>query len=386
MLAARCALDQRKPERVECAPFVYALIRALLFLLPAETAHHFGIWILKWLGRARPLARSMRQRRLSTVKLETQLAGIPLAHPIALAAGFDKNAVAVDGFFALGFSAVEIGTVTPRPQAGNAKPRMFRIPEHRALINRLGFNNEGADVVLQRLMALRERAGPVGINVGKNKDTPLDAAAKDYLVCIDKLAALASYVVINASSPNTPGLRSLQEPEKLAELLTAARNRILEVAPRVPLFLKIAPDLGPEAVDAIVDVAMSCRVSGIIATNTTVARPLGHPLEREAGGLSGTPLLASSTQVLARAWQRSRGQLPLIGVGGVFSGQDAYAKIRAGASVVQLYTGFVYGGPSAPMRICRDLSALLKRDGFSSVGDAVGADAGRVQQRAALLH
>ena len=282
--------------------------------------------------------------------------------------------MAVQGLFAVGFSAVEIGTITPRPQPGNPKPRLFRLPQHQALINRMGFNNHGAKAAQLRLRELTWRPGPVGANIGKNKDTPLENATDDYLLCVDQLAPFSDYVVINASSPNTPGLRQLQEPDALASLLGAVRARMNEVARGKPLFLKIAPDLGPEAVDAIVDVAMAARVDGIIATNTTITRPIEDPLAQETGGLSGRPVRELATAVISRAYARSEGALPIIGVGGIFEVQDAYAKIRAGASAVQLYTGFIYQGPVTVGRMLRELAALLRRDGFTSVADAVGAD------------
>jgi dihydroorotate dehydrogenase len=357
---------------------MYRSARSLLFLLPAEAAHGLGMWALHRLGSSARVRRRLRARALEPtrgpVDLRVSLAGLSLEHPIALAAGLDKDAAAVEGLFALGFSGVEIGTVTPGPQPGNPRPRLFRLPEQQALINRMGFNNAGAAAASRRLRALSWRPGPVGANVGKSKATPLDRAADDYLACIDELAPWADYMAVNASSPNTPGLRQLQEPEHLAALLKAARARMDRVAPGKPLFLKIAPDLGLEAVDAIVDLAREHRVDGLIATNTTVTRPIQHPLSAEAGGLSGRPLRELATRVVARAYARSEGALPIIGVGGVFTGADAYEKIRAGASAVQLYTGFIYGGPDTVRRLLGELVELLRRDGFHSVREAVGAD------------
>ncbi|HYI03102.1 quinone-dependent dihydroorotate dehydrogenase, partial [Hyalangium sp.] len=292
----------------------------------------------------------------------------------ALAAGLDKDAEAVEGLFACGFSAVEIGTVTPRPQPGNPPPRLFRIPEHRALINRMGFNNHGAAVAAEHLRARSWHPAPLGVNLGKNKDTPLEQAVEDYVACVEVLAPLGDYVVVNASSPNTPGLRKLQEPEQLTALLRAVKERLQQVAPGKPLFLKIAPDLTPEAVDEVVDVALECGLSGLIATNTTVARPFEHPLAQEAGGLSGAPVREPANAVIRRAWKRSGGALPIIGVGGVFTAQDVYEKLRAGASVVQAYTGFIYEGPGMVRRVVQELGALLARDGFRSVREAVGVE------------
>lgn len=354
---------------------MYRLLRPLVFLLPAETAHRLGLWLLAVLGQLAGPCRWLRRRALSGIDLPTRVAGLEFPNPIGLAAGMDKDAEAIGGLFALGFGSVEIGTVTPRPQPGNPPPRLFRLPEQGALINRMGFNNRGVVHAAARLRALGWRPGPIGLNVGKNRDTPLERAAEDYVACVDAAAPLADYVAVNASSPNTPGLRKLQEPEALEALLRAVRRRLDEVAPRKPLFLKIAPDLGPEAVDAIVDVALSCGVDGLIATNTTLERPLQHPLAGEAGGLSGAPLRELSTRTIRRAYARSGGKLPIIGVGGVASGADAYEKIRAGASLVQLYTGLVFEGPPLVRRVLRELERLLARDGFRAVAEAVGADA-----------
>jgi len=353
------------------------LVRPLLFLLPAETAHHLGLWALQVLSALPGLCRWLRRRALrgvSGVELGVEVAGMRLEHPLALAAGFDKDATAVPGLFAMGFSAVEVGTVTPRPQPGNPMPRMFRLPEHAALINRLGFNNQGAAEAVKKLDAWLDAKwspGPVGANLGKNKDTPLEGAVADYLACAEALAPRADYVVVNASSPNTPGLRRLQEPEALGALLAEVKR----AAAGKPVFLKIAPDLPMEAVDEIVEVAVASGADGLIATNTTVERPVvGHPLASEAGGLSGAPLAAQALAVVVRAAARARGRLALIASGGVMTAEDAYRRVRAGASVVQLYTGFIYGGPGTVPRLLKDLAALLRRDGFSSVTAAIGAD------------
>jgi dihydroorotate dehydrogenase len=308
--------------------------------------------------------------------MAVESAGLTLAHPLALAAGLDKDGHAISGLFALGFAAVEVGTVTPRPQPGNPSPRLFRLPEHGALINRLGFNNAGAEEAAAHLQGARWRPGPLGINIGKNKDTPLAEALEDYLACVSALAPHADYLVVNASSPNTPGLRQLQEPERLATLLGAVRTRMDSVAPGRPLFLKIAPDLGPEAVDAVVDVALAARASGLIATNTTITRPFAHPLARQEGGLSGRPLRALSAETLRRAARRAEGRLVLWGVGGVATAEDVYERLRAGASVVQVYTALVYEGPGLVRRLLLGVAALLQRDGYTRLADAVGADVG----------
>jgi dihydroorotate dehydrogenase len=313
----------------------------------------------------------------SPVDLRVQSAGLELAHPLALAAGLDKDGHAVSGLFALGFAAVEVGTVTPRAQLGNPAPRLFRLPEHGALVNRLGFNNAGAEAAAAHLRAGHWRPGPLGINIGKNKDTPLDHASLDYLACVDALAPHADYLVVNASSPNTPGLRQLQEPERLAALLGEVHSRMEKVAPGRPLFLKIAPDLSPEAVDAVVDVALAAGASGLIATNTTITRPFAHPLAGEQGGLSGRPLRNLATETLRRAARRANGRLELWGVGGVATAEDAYERLRAGASVVQVYTALVYQGPGLVRSVLRGLEALLRRDGFARLRDAIGVDTRR---------
>ena len=355
---------------------MYGLTRSLLFRLDAERAHRLGIAGLRQLGHSRDLCESLRERALegATPGMAVEVAGLRFAHPVALAAGLDKDAEAVDGLFACGFSAVEIGTLTPRPQPGNPTPRLFRIPEHQAVINRMGFNNHGAADAATRLSARTWRPGPLGVNIGKNKDTPLEKAVDDYVACVDTLAPWGDYVVVNASSPNTPGLRKLQEPEALGLLLRAVQERLASVAPGKPLFLKIAPDLTPDAVDEVVDVAQACGLAGLIATNTTIARPFEHPVAQEAGGLSGAPVREPSNAVIRRAYRRSGGALPIIGVGGVFTAQHVYEKLRAGASVVQVYTGCIYEGPGMAGRILPALAPLLARDGFKRVQDAIGAE------------
>lgn len=346
---------------------MYELAKALLFQFDAERAHHWGIFALKALSsRARDL------RPADADVLKTTVAGLTFPNPVGLAAGFDKNAEVVTALWGLGFGFIEVGTVTPRAQPGNPKPRLFRLREHDALINRLGFNNDGMLAVAARLKALSWRPGPVGVNVGKNKDTPLDQAVDDYVACAKTLGPWGDYVVVNLSSPNTPGLRALQEPEALERLLRATR----EVVIGRPLFLKIAPDLSDEAIDAVVDVARECGVNGLICTNTTIARPIEHPLAKEMGGLSGRPLRQRSTEAIRRAFRRTKGSLPIVGVGGVFTVDDAWEKISAGASLVQIYTGFVYQGPTLPARLYAGLGERVTQAGLSSIGAAVGRDAG----------
>jgi dihydroorotate dehydrogenase len=276
-----------------------------------------------------------------------------------------------------GFGFVETGSVTPSPQPGNPKPRLFRLPEDGAVINRFGFNNRGIEATAARLAARRGRPGIVGANIGKNRDST-DAVA-DYERGVTVLAPLADYLVVNVSSPNTPGLRDLQRRSSVAELidrLAAARRRAAPDRPP-PLLLKIAPDLAPEDRAEIADVVLASGIDGLIVSNTTVARPpsLQSPYAHEPGGLSGKPLFEPSTALLAEMHRLTQGRVPLVGVGGISSGADVYAKIRAGASLVQLYTALVYEGPDLVRRIKRDLAELLRRDGFARVGDAVGRDA-----------
>ena len=297
--------------------------------------------------------------------------GRTLGNPIGLAAGFDKNAEVTDRLVELGFGLVEVGSVTPRPQDGNPRPRLFRLSEDRGVINRLGFPGQGLEAVRARL-ATRPRRGFVGVNVGANKDST-DRAA-DYVACSAALAPYADYLVCNVSSPNTPGLRNLQGRAQLGDLLKRVKDAI-SVQP-VPLVVKIAPDATDDDLDDIVAVCRDLAIDGIIIGNTTLSRPptLRSPRRDEAGGLSGAPLMALSTDVLWRTAKRVESQFPLIGCGGVGSGADAYGKIRAGASAVQLYSGLVFDGPPLLRRIKEELAALLARDGFAAVADAVGAD------------
>jgi dihydroorotate dehydrogenase len=357
---------------------LWRALRWLLFRFDPEWMHHLALGFLRLLGW-RPLARRLRPR--ARPSLEVEALGLRFAHPLGLAAGFDKGEVLAPGVFALGFSHLEIGTVTPRPQPGNDRPRLFRLPEHRALINRMGFNNAGAEACAARLAALSagDRPGVVGVNVGRNKATPNERAADDYLACIDRLHAHADYLVVNISSPNTPGLRQLQERDALERLLGACVDRARGLPVPKPLLVKLAPDLGDEALDEAVGVALAVGASGIVATNTTLQRPgatAGHPRASEAGGLSGAPLEALATRAVRRIHQRMQGRLPILGVGGVMDASDVWAKIRAGATLVQTYTGFVYGGPGFVASSLSGLEQLMQRDGFSRLRDAIGVDAG----------
>ena len=356
---------------------MYRLVRFFLFLLPPELAHRLAMTGLELVSRFEAFCRFLRDRAIRRVSpvLATSFAGIKVIHPLGLAAGLDKDALTVPAFFALGFAAVEVGTLTPKAQPGNPTPRLFRIPEHRALINRMGFNNHGALAASKHLKSMSEKWGPLGINIGKNKSTLLENAAEDYLQCVDLLALSADYLVLNASSPNTPQLRELQEPAQLKGLLQTVRGRLDEIKASCPLFLKIAPDLSPEALDDLVDVALECKIQGIVATNTTVERPFKHRHADQAGGMSGGPLTDRSTETIRRIWCRAGGQLSIIGVGGVFSAEDAYEKLCAGASFVQIYTGLVYEGPGLISTLLEGLLTLIRRDGFATLHQAIGSRA-----------
>lgn len=337
---------------------MFAAIRPLLFRLDPERAHDLTL---------AALATGLGPRGgADDPMLATTIAGLALPNPLGLAAGFDKDARVPTAMLKMGFGFVEIGTVTPRPQVGNPRPRVFRLVVERAVINRLGFNNGGVAAAVARLQA-RRPAGVVGVNIGANKDS-IDRVA-DYVFGAEAARDVADYLTVNVSSPNTPGLRGLQDPGELAALIAA----VLFEARAKPVFVKVAPDLDGAAIDGIARVAIDGGVAGLIVSNTTLARP--GVASAEAGGLSGAPLFKPSTAVLRQFARATGGRLPLIGVGGIASGADAYAKLRAGASAVQLYTALVYHGPALVGRIKTDLAALLRRDGFASVGDAVGVDA-----------
>lgn len=342
-----------------------ALLRPVLFRLDAERAHGLALAALK--------SNLMPRAGGDDPALRTTLWGLEFPNPVGMAAGFDKNAEVADALLALGFGFVEIGTVTPRPQPGNPKPRMFRLVEDEGVINRLGFNGAGLEYASTRLAARAGRRGIVGANVGKNRDSTDEVA--DYVKGIEALAPLASYCTINVSSPNTPGLRDLQQKDRLIELLcavVAARDKLQ--GRRVPLLVKVAPDLDEHQIRDIAEAALETRIDGIIATNTTIARPaeLRSAAKAESGGLSGRPLFGPSTRILGELYKASGGKVPLIGVGGISSGADAYEKIKAGASLVQLYSMMVYRGPGLVSEIKRDLIACLKADGFATIAEAVG--------------
>ncbi len=307
--------------------------------------------------------------------LATRLWGLSFATPIGIAAGFDKNAEVPGPALDLGCGFVEVGGVTPKPQSGNPKPRLFRLESDRAVINRMGFNNEGLAVVAARLKAVRGKlSGPIGVNLGKNKDS--EDAGADYAALAEGLAPVADFLVVNVSSPNTPGLRALQNTAPLRRIITATRAARDRSGAKPALLLKVAPDLDKDSLKDIVTLARDEALDGLVISNTTLARPgtLTSPHRAETGGLSGTPLFEMSTNMLREAYALSEGKLTFVGAGGVSSGAQAYAKIRAGASLVQLYSALVYGGPALIGRITRELAALVKQDGFSSVSQAVGLD------------
>ncbi len=347
----------------------YRLTGPCIRVLDPEVAHGLTIRALK-MGLVPP------QPAADDPILAATVWGRRFPNPVGLAAGFDKNAEVPDAMLRQGFGFVEIGSVTPRPQPGNPKPRMFRLPDDQAVINRMGFNNEGAEAVAARLRK-RRRQGIVGVNLGKNKDT--EDAAADYEKGVAALAGLGEYVVVNVSSPNTPGLRALQGRAQLAALVGRTRAALDAAVPgegRPPLLLKIAPDLTAEDMADIARVALDGALDGLIVSNTTIERPwrLLSWFRGEAGGLSGRPLFAPSTRVLSEMYRLTEGRLPLVGAGGIASGADAYAKIRAGATLVQLYTALIYHGPGLVTRIKTDLAGLLRKDGFASLSEAVGAD------------
>jgi dihydroorotate dehydrogenase len=350
-------------------PDLYPLISSGLRLFPAETARDLTVRALA-AGLGNFLTGREAQQPDPPI-LSQRLWNLDFPNPVGLAAGYDKDARVPNAMLGLGFGFVEIGTVTPRPQTGNPKPRVFRLDEDRAIVNRMGFNSGGLEMVIERL-ARRPRSGVIGLNLGKNRDSS-DAAA-DYELGIRRGARFADYLVINISSPNTPGLRDLQHRASLEALLRPLLRAREEAAPRVPLLVKIAPDLTKEERQEIASVALESRVDGLIVSNTTVDRPVGLVSRhaRQAGGLSGRPLFAASTELLADMYRLTGGRLPLVGVGGIYSGSEAYTKVRAGASLVQLYTGLVFGGPRLIGRIKHELADLLRQDGFASVAEAVG--------------
>ncbi|MBB5235369.1 quinone-dependent dihydroorotate dehydrogenase [Deinococcus budaensis] len=361
---------------------MYRRLKSALFRLDAEDAHHLTLAALGAASRVPGWPGLLRRVTAPTDPRLTQtLWGRPFASPVGLAAGLDKNAQAVPAWGALGFGFVEVGTVTPLAQPGNARPRLFRLPEDEALINRMGFNNAGAQALHGRLAAGSARPVPVWVNVGKNKATPNEEATADYLRCVSALQDVADAFVVNVSSPNTPGLRALQAAGDLAALLRAVldeveRGRVRRARRAPPVLVKLAPDLHPADFEASVAAVLASGADGLIVSNTTLSREgLTHLNRAEAGGLSGRPLTARSRALVRDAYRQTRGRVPVVGVGGLFTPGDVYASLRAGAALTEVYTGLIYEGPGLPARLNRELARLLERDGFANVAEAVGVDA-----------
>ena len=350
---------------------MYRVIYAVLLRrLPPEGAHRAAFWLIRAAAEVPGLAFALRQALgPRDPSLRVRALGLDFPGPLGLAAGFDKDGEGIIGLAALGFSFIEVGTVTARPQPGNAKPRMFRFPDERALVNRMGFNNRGAAALSARLRALRTRPGArpiVGVNIGKTKVVPEDQAVADYVASARLVADVADYVVVNVSSPNTPGLRDLQAVDKLRPILVAVREALDEASPRrrVPLLVKIAPDLADPDVDAVADLALDLGLDGIVATNTTISRAGLHDsaavADAGAGGLSGAPLKQRSLEVLTRLHDRCGKRVTLVAAGGITTPADAEARLAAGATLLQAYTAFVYEGPLWPGRLQRGLAARLR--------------------------
>ena len=358
----------------------FPIFKPLLFAMDPERAHRMVVRAVAGLNRLPGVG--LLERGLygyDHAALRQTLWGLDFPNPVGMAAGFDKNAELVSPLLALGLGLLEVGTVTPRPQAGNPRPRLFRLPADEALINRMGFNSEGAYSVAGRLGKVKYRPAPVGINLGKNLDTPVEEAAADYLTAMHALFPMADYLVINISSPNTPGLRGLQEKsavEGLLTLLCREKSRLAAASDKpVPMLLKISPNLEEGALEDLVGVAMATGIDGMIAVNTTTERTgLSDPAQTEAGGLSGRPLHQEALRTIRELYRLSSGKMPLVGVGGIFSPEDAYAMIRAGASLVQVYSGLIYNGPAFPKKLKQGLVRLLREDGLDNITQAIGTE------------
>jgi dihydroorotate dehydrogenase len=360
-----------------------SLLRPVLFRLPPETAHELALHSLQLFLRG-PLRKNIQSRNSNSPIVQLKRFGLEFANPIGLAAGFDKNGVAADALAALGFGFIEVGTVTNQPQPGNPKPRLCRLPRDRALINRLGFNNHGAKQLAQNISRRRPHC-VLGVNIGKSRSVAIEDSIPDYLASFNAIYDIADYIAVNVSSPNTPNLRELQRADLLEDLLRSLQERNSELAQSQsqaarPLLLKIAPDLDQSQIESIIDVAVRTNIAGIIATNTTIRRDGLRTSAAEVercgeGGLSGAPLRERANQIISLVYRLTRGRLPIIGVGGIFSAQDAWDKICAGASLIQLYTGFIYEGPGVAKRINDGLAEILQREGFNSIDDAVGCRA-----------
>lgn len=351
--------------------FLYEkLVRPLLFNISPETAHEIGIESLK-IGLSSDFAQDFAAKKFAVESFgEIERFGLNFKNPLGIAAGFDKNGIVVNQLAALGFGFVEVGTVTFKPQSGNEKPRLFRLPKDKALINRLGFNNQGIEIVVKRLKKLNPKC-VLGVNIGKNKDVSNNKAIENYLKSFDLAHDVADYIAVNVSSPNTPNLRELQKAENLEELLGELQKRNNELKTK-PLLVKIAPDLEESEIEAIVDIALKLNLSGIIATNTTISREGLKTNINEIGGLSGVPVKEKSTEVISKIYKYSNGEIPVIGVGGIFTAEDAFEKIAAGACLLQVYTGFVYHGISFAKEINAGLNRILKEKGFANLDEAVG--------------
>ncbi|WP_438349782.1 quinone-dependent dihydroorotate dehydrogenase [Paenibacillus sp. FA6] len=355
--------------------------KPILFKIDPEKAHHLVVGGLHTAGSIPGVSHVLRSLWgvKETADLAVDLFGLHFPTPVGLAAGLDKNGVAVQGFSSIGFGFMEVGTVTPKGQSGNEQPRLFRLPPDEALVNRMGFNNEGIDAMERRLSTNQRRRIPVAINIGKNKLTPNEEAYKDYQECIRKLYPYGDFFVVNISSPNTPDLRNLQYGSELSSLLSHIMEEMQEQARKhnnsKHILVKIAPDVSDSELESMVEVLQTSGVSGVIATNTTLSREgLNHSNAKESGGLSGKPLSNRSTEIISRIYSQSHGSLPIIGSGGIFTGKDAYEKIRAGASLVEIYTSLIYEGPDVNRKIHAELRKCLLQDGFSHISEAVGAD------------
>ncbi|WP_282936695.1 quinone-dependent dihydroorotate dehydrogenase [Paenibacillus sp. RC67] len=357
------------------------IAKPVMFRMDPEKAHHLTIDGLHTVGKL-PGGKALLKGMYGVpeyAELATTLWGIRFSNPIGLAAGLDKNAKAVHGFSNIGFGFMEVGTVTPKPQAGNELPRLFRLPEDVALINRMGFNNVGIETMAEHLRQTGKRSIPVAVNIGKNKATPNEQAEDDYRLCIRGLYPYGDFFVVNISSPNTPDLRNLQHGDDLSRLLAAVRDEMHQQhqkhgGPEKPVLVKIAPDLEQEEITYMVGTIMNSGVSGIIASNTTISRAgLTHKNKGETGGLSGKPLTERSTKLIHTIYAATEGKLPIIGSGGIFTAEDAYAKICAGASLVEVYTALIYEGPGLIRQLNEGLRTLLRKDGFKHISEAVGS-------------
>ncbi|RME95192.1 MAG: quinone-dependent dihydroorotate dehydrogenase [Verrucomicrobia bacterium] len=368
--------------------FYRHLVRPVLFTQDPEEVHERTLRWLGWCARSRFLLGAMRLA-WGAPSLPIETLGLRFPNPVGLAAGMDKAAQALPAWAAMGFGHCELGAVTRHAQPGNPKPRVFRVPPEGAIINRMGFNNPGAEAFAAALEAWRQRGlwppHPVGVNLGKSRITPLEEAAEDYVFSLRRLWGLADFFVVNVSSPNTPNLRRLQDKAALRDILTALQHANADMAAEhqappgflKPLLVKVAPDLEFEALDEIVELVGPCRIAGLVATNTTIERPASRSIRAmdvyaESGGLSGRPLRERSTRVVAHLYRQTDGRLPIIGVGGIFSARDAWEKITAGARLVQLYTGLVFEGPGLPRRIVRRLRRYLREAGLRNLREAVG--------------